>query len=84
MVLDQCLAAGTLETVGARYDAVWKPEADAVSWIGAQIRYQDLRMVARMVIARAVGVNIGSLAKSSTRPYSDVRRAARRLGPIWA
>jgi 2-polyprenyl-6-methoxyphenol hydroxylase-like FAD-dependent oxidoreductase len=84
MVLDQCLAAGPLETVGARYDAVWKPEADAVSWIGAQIRYQDLRMVARMVIARAVGVNIGSLAKSSTRPYSDVRRAARRLGPIWA
>jgi 2-polyprenyl-6-methoxyphenol hydroxylase-like FAD-dependent oxidoreductase len=84
MVLDQCLAAGPRETVGARYDAAWKPEADAVSWLGSQIRYQDVRMVLRMAIARAFGVNIASLAKSSTRPYSDVRRAARRLGPIWA
>jgi 2-polyprenyl-6-methoxyphenol hydroxylase-like FAD-dependent oxidoreductase len=84
MVLDQCLAAGPLETVGARYDAVWQPEADAVSWLGAQVRYQDPRMMLRMVIARAFGVNIASQAKSSARSYSDVRRAARRLGPIWA
>jgi len=84
MVLDQCLAAGPLETVGAWYNAAWKPEADAVSWLGAQVRYQDPRMMLRMVIARAFGVNIASEAKSSVRSYSDVRRAARRLGPIWA
>ncbi|MCU1687459.1 MAG: symbB [Amycolatopsis sp.] len=84
MVLDQCLAAGPPETVGARYNSAWKPEADAVSWIGAQVRYQDVRMILRMTLARAVGVDIGRLSKSSTRSYSDVRRAARRLGPIWA
>jgi len=84
MVLDQCLAAGPLETFGAWYNAAWKPEADAVSWLGAQVRYQDPRMMLRMVIARAFGVNIASEAKSSVRSYSDVRRAARRLGPIWA
>jgi kynurenine 3-monooxygenase len=84
MVLDECLAAGPLESVGARYDAAWKPEADAVSWIGAQIRYQHPVMNLRMVVTRAFGVNVMSQSKSSTRSYSDVRQAARRLGPIWA
>ena len=84
MVLDQCLASGPLETIGARYDAAWKPEADAVSWIGAQIRYQSPVMVLRAIITRAFGVDITSEAKSSSRSYSDVRQAARRFGPLWA
>jgi 2-polyprenyl-6-methoxyphenol hydroxylase-like FAD-dependent oxidoreductase len=83
MVLDQCLVAGPLETAGARYEAAWKPEADAVSWIGAQIRYQNSAMFLRSIVARAFGVNVASEAKSSTRSYSDVRHAARRLGPLW-
>ena len=84
IVLDQCLAAGPVDTVGARFEATWKPEADAVSWIGGQVRYQNPWMFVRMIIAAAFGVNIASQAKSSTRSYAQVQRAARRLGPIWA
>src|SRR5882724_1718722 len=84
IVLDQCLASGPLDTVGARFEATWKPEADAVSWIGGQVRYQNPWMFVRMIIAAAFGVNIASQAKSSTRSYAQVQRAARRLGPIWA
>lgn len=84
MVLDQCLASGPLDTVGARYEAAWKPEADAVSWIGSQIRYQNPRSQARILIARSLGVNLMSQAKSSTRTYAEVRRTARRrLAPLW-
>ncbi|WP_328609308.1 FAD-dependent monooxygenase [Amycolatopsis sp. NBC_00345] len=84
MVLDQCLASGLLATAGARYDAAWRPEADAISWIGGQIRYQNPVTLLRSLVAAPFGVNITSQAKSSTRSYADVRRAARRLGPIWA
>lgn len=84
MVLDQCLASGPLETVGARYDAVWRPEADAVSWIGAQIRYQSPVMMFRAILGRALGVNITSEAKGSTRSYADVRQAARCIRPLWS
>jgi 2-polyprenyl-6-methoxyphenol hydroxylase-like FAD-dependent oxidoreductase len=85
MVLDQCLASGPLDTVGARYEVAWKPQADAVSWIGSQIRYQHPSTLARMVIGRVLGVNLMSQAKSSTRTYADVRRTARRrLAPLWA
>jgi len=84
IVLDQCLVSGPLDTVGARFEASWKPEADAVSWIGGQVRYQNPWMFVRMIIASAFGVNIASQAKSSTRSYAQVRRAARRLGPLWA
>jgi hypothetical protein len=83
-VLDQCLAAGPLDTVGARFEAAWKPEADAISWIGGQVRYQSPWMFVRTIIASAFGVNIASQAKSSTRSYAQVQRAARRLGPLWA
>jgi len=83
IVLDQCLASGPLSTVGPRFEAAWKPEADAISWIGGQIRYQDPRMLVRSIIARAFGVNIASQAKSSTRSYADVRAAAARLRPLW-
>jgi 2-polyprenyl-6-methoxyphenol hydroxylase-like FAD-dependent oxidoreductase len=84
IVLDRCLASGPLDTVGVRYDAAWKPEADAISWIGGQVRYQNPRMFARSLVAGAFGINVFKQAKSSTRSYSEVRRAARRLGPLWA
>jgi kynurenine 3-monooxygenase len=83
-VLDQCLAAGPLDTVGARFEAAWKPEADAISWIGGQIRYQNPWTVVRAFIGTALGVSVFNQAKSSTRSYSEVRRAARRLGPLSA
>jgi kynurenine 3-monooxygenase len=84
IVLDQCLAAGPLDTVGARFEAAWRPEADAISWIGGQIRYQNPWIFVRTIIATAFGVDVASQAKSSTRSYAEVRRAALRLGPLWA
>jgi 2-polyprenyl-6-methoxyphenol hydroxylase-like FAD-dependent oxidoreductase len=84
IVLDQCLASGPLDTTGVRYNAAWKPEADAISWIGGQVRYQNPRMLLRTFVSGAFGINLFKQAKSSTRSYSDVRHAARRLGPIWA
>jgi hypothetical protein len=79
-VLDQCLAAGPLDTVGARFEAAWKPEADAISWIGGQVRYQSPWMFVRTIIASAFGVNIASQAAPT--PRCNVRPAAwDRSGP---
>jgi kynurenine 3-monooxygenase len=82
MVLDQCLAASSQESVGPRYNAAWKPEADALTWIGWQMRYQDPGTVARALAGAALGVNLARMTKSSNLSYADVRRAARRLGPL--
>jgi 2-polyprenyl-6-methoxyphenol hydroxylase-like FAD-dependent oxidoreductase len=84
VVLDQSLAAGPVETAGDRYEAAWKPEADAISWIGGQIRYESRWTGVRAVISHAFGVNVFGQAKSSTMSYAQVRHAARRLGPLWA
>jgi 2-polyprenyl-6-methoxyphenol hydroxylase-like FAD-dependent oxidoreductase len=84
MVFDQALASGPLATTGARFEAAWKPEADALTWISSQVRYQSPWMMARVAISRVLGVNPMNDAKSSIRSYSEVRRSARRLGPLWA
>ena len=83
MVLDQCMAAGPLETLGPRYETAWKPQADALAWLGWQIRYQNPMTAVRAAVAALFGVNIAGQTKSSTRSYADVQRAARRLGPLW-
>jgi len=84
MVLDQCLASGPLDTVGARYDAAWSPEADAISWIGWQIRYQNPRMFPPRD-------RRGCLRRQHHQPGQEFqpllrRRATRRpqAGPLWA
>ncbi|RYJ31937.1 kynurenine 3-monooxygenase [Streptomyces sp. L-9-10] len=84
VVLDEILASGPPETAGARFEAAWKPEADALTWISGQVRYQSPWATARVAISQALGVNVIREAKSSTRSYADVRRSARRLGPLWA
>ena len=84
MVLDQALASGPLATTGARFEAAWMPETDALAWISSQVRFQSPGMMARVAISRVLGVNPMNDAKSSIRSYSEVRRSARRLGPLWA
>ncbi|MEZ5115131.1 MAG: NAD(P)/FAD-dependent oxidoreductase [Candidatus Nanopelagicales bacterium] len=84
VVLDRCLAAGPWDTVGPRYERAWKPQADALAWLGWQIRYQDPMTAVRAGVATLVGQNIATRTKSSTRSYAEVARAARRLGPLWA
>jgi 2-polyprenyl-6-methoxyphenol hydroxylase-like FAD-dependent oxidoreductase len=84
IVLDQCLATGPVETAAARFEAAWKPEADAISWIGEQMAFQDRRSYLRAVVMSAFGANVVRQAKSSTRSYAEVRSTARRLGPLGA
>jgi 2-polyprenyl-6-methoxyphenol hydroxylase-like FAD-dependent oxidoreductase len=78
MVFDKCLASGPLDTAAARYEAAWKPEADAITWISQGLRFQS-RAVLRTMIATAFGANAIGKAKSSTLSYAQARRAARRL-----
>jgi hypothetical protein len=48
------------------------------------VRYQDPWFSVRAIITSALGANVFKQAKSSTRSCAEVRRAARRLGPLWA
>ena len=68
----------------ARYDAEWKPEADAVSWIAQRVRFEEPLNMLRSVVTMALGVNVVGQAKRTNLPYSQVRRRARLLGPVWA
>lgn len=84
MVLDECLAAGPLESFGVRYDAAWKPQTEALAWIGWQMRYEDRMTAVRAILGALMGANIARETKSSTLPYSEVAGTARRLGWLWA
>lgn len=84
IVLDRCLASGPLETAAARYETDWKPEADAISWISERMLFQNIWSNLRTIVSSPLGANVVSQAKSSTRSYAQVQRAARRLGPLWA
>ncbi|HEY0472215.1 MAG TPA: NAD(P)/FAD-dependent oxidoreductase [Kribbella sp.] len=84
IVLDQCLATGPLETAAARYEAAWKPEAEAVSWIGEQMLFQKPWNGLRPMIAFLFGLRAVGRSKSATASYADAQRVARRLGSIKA
>jgi len=84
IVLDKCLSAGPLETAAARYETAWKPEADAVSWIGEQLLFQKPWSGLRPMISFLFGAQAVGRAKSATSSYADAQRVARRLGPIKA
>ena len=68
----------------AAYDAAWKPEADAVSWISERFLFGDTLNTLRSLVTMALGVNIADRAKRDDMSYSDVRRKAMRLGPLWS
>ena len=85
IVLDQCLAAGPLETAAARYEAAWKPEADAVSWIGERLLFSEaLERPPPTDQLPLRGPHAVGRAKSATSSYADAQRAARRLSPSKA
>ena len=88
-VLDRCIGeAGArpahLLDAAAAYDAAWKPEADAVSWISERFLFGDTLNTLRSLVTMALGVNIADRAKRDDMSYSDVRRKAMRLGPLWS
>ena len=84
-VLDGFLGTpGTdLAAATAGYDAAWKPEADAVSWISQRFLFGNPANTLRSVVSGIFGLNLADLAKSSQTPYSEVRRKAERFGPLW-
>jgi kynurenine 3-monooxygenase len=84
-VLDRCIeeAGGDLLDAAARYDAAWKPEADAVSWIAQRVLFDEPLNMLRSIVTMALGVNVVGHAKRVDIPYSEVKRKAERLGPVW-
>jgi kynurenine 3-monooxygenase len=85
MVLDNLIGEdGTdLVATAARFNKAWKPEADAVSWISQQTLFENRLNTLRSLATMAAGRNVVDQAKSSELSYSQVRKNARRLGPVW-
>jgi kynurenine 3-monooxygenase len=89
MTLDQCIGeAGhlplQLPEAARRYNEIWKPEADAVSWISERSLFENRFHTVRALATSMLGLSIFAQAKSADVPYSEVRRKAERLWPLWA
>jgi len=78
-----CRSAGSSPTklleAAKLYNTRWKPEADAVSWMSVRSVFEN-----RLHITMKLGLRIFSQAKSADISYSEVRRKAERLWPLWA
>lgn len=85
-VLDRCLDAADVDlaAAAANYNAAWKPEADAVTWIAQRVLFEEPVHMLRSVVTTLLGVNAVGHAKSSDLSYAEVMRRAERLGPLWA
>ncbi|MFC9335080.1 FAD-dependent oxidoreductase [Arthrobacter sp. NPDC057009] len=89
MVLDECIrdagsSPGSLPGAAAEYTARWKPEADAVSWISERSLFENRFHTVRALATSVLGLSIFEQAKSADVPYSQVRRRAEKLWPLWA
>jgi 2-polyprenyl-6-methoxyphenol hydroxylase-like FAD-dependent oxidoreductase len=88
MVLDLCIAEvghspAQLLEAAERYNTKWKPEVDAVSWISEKFLFENRLQEFRTQIMMRLGLHIAEQAKSAEIPYSEVRRKAERLWPLW-
>ena len=89
MMLDLCIGEVgssplTLLEAALAYNARWKPEADAVSWMSVKSLFENRLHMLRAMITTRLGLSIFGQAKSADIPYSEVRRKAERLWPLWA
>jgi kynurenine 3-monooxygenase len=89
MVLDLCIgetgsSASDVLEAARLYDAKWRPEADAVSWMSVRSLFENRYHMLRASLASRFGVSVFDQAKSATVPYSEVRRKAESLWPLWA
>jgi kynurenine 3-monooxygenase len=89
ITLDRCIGEagsqpGQLPEAARRYNASWKPEADAVSWISERSLFENRFHTVRALATSMLGLSIFAQAKSADVPYSEVRRKAERLWPLWA
>jgi 2-polyprenyl-6-methoxyphenol hydroxylase-like FAD-dependent oxidoreductase len=88
MVLDQLIgelghSPEALLEAGRRYTGVWKPEADAVSWLSVRHLFENRFHALRATISTGLGRDIHALTRSADLSYSEVRRSAERLWPLW-
>jgi kynurenine 3-monooxygenase len=89
MVLDQCIGAvgnspDQLPEAAGNFSAKWKPEAEAVSWISERSLFENRFHTVRALATSMLGLSIFAQAKSVDISYSEVRRKAERLWPLWA
>jgi 2-polyprenyl-6-methoxyphenol hydroxylase-like FAD-dependent oxidoreductase len=84
-VLDRVIGANRTDLTGAaaRFNAAWKPEADAISWISQQTLFENPLNTIRSLVTMALGQNVVGRAKRSDLSYSEIRDKAKRLGPLW-
>jgi kynurenine 3-monooxygenase len=77
-------SSDALVDAAADYNAAWKPELDAVSWISEKMLFENRRHTVRANVTMRWGSNVIDRAKSSQVTYSRVRADARRWGPLWS
>jgi kynurenine 3-monooxygenase len=84
-VLDRVIGEDGIDLGGtaARFNSVWKPEADAISWISQQTLFENPLNTIRSLVTMALGHNVVGQAKGSDLSYSEIREKAKRLGPLW-
>jgi kynurenine 3-monooxygenase len=88
MTLDQCVAergvaaTGLLEAARC-YDECWRPEAEAVAWMAVRSLFENRAHMLRASITSRLGISVFDQAKSAHLAYSEVRRKAERVWPLW-
>jgi kynurenine 3-monooxygenase len=88
MVLDLCIdevgrSPTELLEAARLYNTRWKPEVDAVSWISEKSLFENRVHILRSMITMKLGLHVAEQAKHADTPYSEVRRKAERLWPLW-
>ena len=89
MAFDLCVeeaghSAPGLREAARRFTTRWKPEADAVSWMSVRSLFENRYHMLRASLTSKMGLSIFDQAKSADVPYSEVRRKAERLWPLWS
>lgn len=89
MVFDQAIGESgsspsqVLEAASA-FSAKWKPEAEAAAWIAERHLAENRFHNVRALVTRAIfGLSVVGETKRSDLSYSEVKRKAQRLWPLW-
>jgi kynurenine 3-monooxygenase len=72
-----------LRAAAARYSTQWKPEADAVSWIGEKFVFDSPLHTLRNALTTQFGFSVFKNSKRADISYAQAKQAAERLGLVW-
>jgi 2-polyprenyl-6-methoxyphenol hydroxylase-like FAD-dependent oxidoreductase len=89
MMLDRAIgdtgrSGPDLREAARTYDRAWRPEAEAVAWMSIRSLFENRFHMLRASLTSRFGISVFDQAKSVDVPYSEVRRKAERLWPLWA